>query len=102
MVYIKRLVWDSWNVEHIARHDVTSDEVEEVCHCNPVFRDSYKGRKLVIGPTKLGRMITVALDPEPEMEGVFYPVTAHPASRKERRRYKETKEVDQNEKTKKQ
>ena len=101
MVYIKRLVWDGWNVAHIARHDVTLDEVEEVCHCNPVFRDSYKGRKLVIGPTKLGRMITVALDPEPEMEGVFYPVTAHPASRKERRRYKETKEVDQNDKTKK-
>lgn len=102
MVFIKRLIWDEWNIAHIARHDVTPDEVEEVCHYSPVFRDSYKGRKLVIGPTKLGRMVTVALDPEPDMEDVYYPVTAHPASRKERRRYKEVKEVDQNDKTKKQ
>lgn len=40
------------------------------------------------------RMITVALDPEPGLEDVYYPVTAHPAGRKERRRYKEAKEVE--------
>ncbi len=32
MIVIRRLIWDSWNVAYIARHEVTSDEVEEVCH----------------------------------------------------------------------
>ncbi len=98
MAYIKRLVWDEWNVAHIARHDVRPSEVEEVCQISPVFKDSYKGRQLVIGPTKLGRIITIALDPEPGIVNVYYPVTAHPASRQERRRYKEEKEVEQNDK----
>jgi hypothetical protein len=35
-------------------------------------------------------MLAVILDPE-EAEGVYYPVTARPASRKERRLYLETK-----------
>ena len=32
MIVIRRLIWDSWNITHIARHDVTPDEVEDVCH----------------------------------------------------------------------
>ena len=32
MIVIRRLVWDTWNIVHIARHDVVPDEVEEVCH----------------------------------------------------------------------
>lgn len=101
MVKIKKLVWDEWNIKHISRHDVIPNEVEEVCQGDPVFRSSYKGRKLVIGPTKSGRMVTVALDPEPDLVDIYYPVTAHPASKKERRRYKETKEVEQNDHEKK-
>ncbi|MCL4544783.1 MAG: hypothetical protein M1118_09355 [Chloroflexi bacterium] len=42
------------------------------------------------GPTLLGRMLTVILDPEPEPD-VYYPVTARPASRQERRHYQETR-----------
>lgn len=86
MAYIRHLIWDTWNVVHIARHEVTPEEVEEVCHGRPVFRDSYKGRIIAIGPTAGGRMLTVALDPEEEA-GSYYPVTARAASRKERRRY---------------
>ncbi len=29
MIVIRRLIWNSWNIEHIARHDVTPDEVED-------------------------------------------------------------------------
>jgi hypothetical protein len=25
------LIWDDWNIEHIATHDVTDREVEEAC-----------------------------------------------------------------------
>lgn len=27
---IERLVWDDWNRDHIAKHDVISEEVEEL------------------------------------------------------------------------
>ena len=49
MISIHKLIWDSWNVAHSARHEVTPDEVEAE---------------------------------------VYYPVTARPASIKERRLYK--------------
>ena len=82
---IHRLVWRPHNIAHIARHAVTAREVEEVCR-GPFFAiATYAGRELVIGPTQEGRMLTVVLEPlEP---GVYFPVTARPASRKERQRY---------------
>ena len=74
---------------HIARHRVIWQEVEEACFIAPMFSQTYMGRLRVIGPTHTGRMLTVILDPEGE--GVYYPVTARPGSRKERRRYREAR-----------
>lgn len=91
MVLVKRLVWDEWNATHILRHDVTLEEVEQVCNSEPVVQKAKKGRYLVYGLTRSGRMITVVLDPEPE-EGVYYPVTARPTSKKERKIYREERE----------
>jgi hypothetical protein len=45
----------------------------------------------VVGYTPQQRPLLVVLDPEPQ-EGVFYPVTARTAGRKERQWYKEAKE----------
>jgi uncharacterized protein len=87
MPYIRQLIWDTWNVPHIARHEVTPEEVEQVCHGEPVFSEMYKGRLRMVGPTRAGRMLTAIL--APEGEAIYYPVTARPASRKERRRYQE-------------
>jgi len=78
---------------------VISEEVEDVCHEDPLVQTGKKGRKLIIGPTKEGRMITVILDHEGR--GKYYPVTARDTSRKERRLYKQEKEVKENEKNKK-
>lgn len=89
MIVVHRLIWDAWNVAHIARHDVAPDEVEEVCHSKHVTRQGKKGRLLVVGPTKAKRVLIIVLDPEEDV-GVYYPVTARPASRVERRRYKTT------------
>lgn len=89
MLVIRRLVWDEWNVAHIARHKVIPNEVEEVCHTDPVIQQGKKGRSLVFGPTKTGRMLTVVLDPEGEE--VYYPVTARPVSKRERAIYAEEK-----------
>lgn len=83
VVSVRRLVWDEWNVTHIARHGITPDEVEQVCRGNPVRLQSYKKRIILVGPTQEGKIISVVLDPE--NHGVYYPVTARLASRKERR-----------------
>ena len=87
MISVRRLIWDPWNVAHIARHEVTAEEVEEVCHGEPVVQVGKKGRSLVFGPTLSGRMLTVVLDPESSEEEVYYPVTARPTSRRERAIY---------------
>jgi uncharacterized DUF497 family protein len=92
MISIRRLVWDPGNVAHIARHGVVPTEVEEVCHGDHVVRQGYEGRVILVGPTKAGRSLAIVLEPEPDEPGAYYPVTARPASRKERRRYLDEKE----------
>jgi hypothetical protein len=81
VVSIHKLVWDSWNIAHIARHSVVPEEVEQVCHIDPVVQKGKKGRLLVFGPTETGRILAVILDQEEE-KGAYYPVTAYKASKK--------------------
>ena len=80
MFTLLRLIWDPWNVAHIARHHVTPEEVEEVYHGQPVTSQTYKGRIRVVGPTRRRRMLTVILAPM-EAEGIYYPIAARPADR---------------------
>jgi len=72
-------------VGHIAKHRVTPEEVEEVCHAEPLVFEAKRGRIIGVGPTVDGRVLAVVL--APEGEGVYYPITARPASKKERRLY---------------
>ena len=88
MVFVRELVWDTWNVAHIARHKVTPNEVEETCQGLTHASRTYRGRLRVIGQTATGRMLTVILAPV-QVE-VYYPVTARPASRRERRTYRDS------------
>ncbi len=34
---IDRLIWDAGNINHIARHSVIPEEVEEVCESRKVY-----------------------------------------------------------------
>jgi uncharacterized protein len=95
MAKVRKLIWDAWNKTHIARHGVIPDEVEEVCHGDHEEDEAKKGRLMLIGVTRSGRVLSIVLDPEPEPE-VYYPITARPASRKERRYYKKRKEGGEN------
>lgn len=92
MVHVRRLIWERWNVAHIARHNVSPDEAEEVCHGDPLVLQTYAGRLLLIGRTNTGRMLAVVLGPQGR--SVFYPVTARPASRRERALYQQSKKGD--------
>lgn len=90
MIFVRRLVWDAWNVAHMARHAVIPEEVEQVCHGDFIVRQAKKGRLMVTGATQAGRVLAVILDPEDD-EDVYYPVTARPADRKERQIYRQRK-----------
>ena len=81
MINVQKLIWDSWNIAHIARHNVVPEEVEQVCHINPIVQKGKERRLHIFGPTKAGRMLTVILDPEEE-KGTYYPVTAYKASKR--------------------
>jgi uncharacterized DUF497 family protein len=89
MIVIRKLIWESWNIAHIARHDVTINEVEDVCHGNYITSQTYKGRIRVVGPTSTGRMLTIILAPREEW--AYYVVTAHNANTGEKLRYNELK-----------
>ncbi len=89
-IVVRRLNWDPWNEEHIARHEATTEEVWEVSQSKFIVRDTYQGRLMLIGPTKSGRVLVVILDPLGD--DVYYPITAYAASRKLRRLYSEETE----------
>lgn len=81
MVVVKGLVWDEWNKEHIAKHNISVYEVEEVCHGKYETIESYRKRIQISGLTKKGRRITIILSPENRNlvkygEGIYYPITA--------------------------
>ena len=90
MIFVRRLIWDAWNVAHFARHAVMPEEVEQVCHIDFIVRPSYRERLLVIAPTLAGRVLAAVLVPE-EAEGGYYVVTARPADRKARAIYRREK-----------
>ena len=83
---INELHWNDWNEDHIARHGVAPDEVEEV-----VFHRSYYlariggDRYLVIGRTDGGRLLSIIVDRDDGSN--FFVVTARDAAPKERRLY---------------
>src|SRR2546430_14139014 len=87
------LVWDDFNEAHIwERHQLTRTQVEEVAYGlaeNLYARETYGGRFLVMGPKADKRLMVLIL--APKESGTYYPVSARPADRKERRAYREWK-----------
>ena len=89
MITVDKLIWDEWNIAHIARHNIIPDEVEQVCHGDYTTLETYKGRIVVIGPTERGHTLFIVLAPREAK--VYYPVTARVADRKERAYYQKMK-----------
>ena len=78
MLIIRKLLWDTWNVQHIARHHITLDEVEAICHKDPlILQGQKKGRLVLIGQTEEKRLLGVVL--ETKGQGSYYPITAYDA-----------------------
>lgn len=81
---VSRLDWDEGNEEHIARHAVSADEVEQVCFSSrPLIRKGRQGTRLVYGRTLAGRYLLVVL--RLRGEGIARCITARDMTTKEKR-----------------
>ncbi len=80
--------WNNGNIEHIALHQVTPKEAEQVIEnvpidVNAVLRNG-EMRTIHLGETDAGRVLFVVAT---ERDGMCRVVTARPADRKERALY---------------
>jgi uncharacterized DUF497 family protein len=85
---IKVFVWDRNNLDHIARHGVQKEEVDEVAEGRHGIRKVWKGRYAMRGQTYSGRYLFVILDSLGQ--GRAYPVTAREMTEEEKNRYKKS------------
>jgi uncharacterized protein len=83
---IENLNWDDYNIEHIARHQVTPREVEEVCFSTSIYTRDSPDRYIVSGQSGSGRYLNVVI--EKIGKGLYRPVTAFEMSDKYRQVYK--------------
>lgn len=87
---IREFVWTHDRMEHIARHGVTPEEVEEVCFGRPlVQRAKSEGKNqvfYVLGQTNSGRYLFCVVIQFPQGKG--FPITARPMTTKEKRRFR--------------
>jgi uncharacterized protein len=84
-VKIYELVIEPGREEHIARHQVSIEEVEEVIFGVPFIRKARQERYHIIGQTEAGRYLTVFV--APRGQGVYGLVTARDADDAEHRAY---------------
>lgn len=83
---IRYLKWDRDNIEHIRRHRVTQEEVEEVCKGRFWLRRGRDRRHLFFGQTYAGRYLFLVMR---EVEkGVFRPITARDMTEREKQAYR--------------
>ncbi len=85
------LLWDEWNKEHIQKHQVTPEEVEEAYKNQIKSVIGYENRLLILGKTKKERLLTVVISFEKQKRP--YVVSARDTSRKERRLLNENTET---------
>lgn len=86
---IFELVWPEDRIDHIARHGVLPEEVEDVCFGRGfVQRAKSQGENpvyYILGQTAAGRYLFCVVIQFPDGRG--YPVTARPMTDRERRKY---------------
>ena len=82
---VYELVIEPDREDHIARHSVAVQEVEEVVYGRPFTSKTRERRFRLIGQTDAGRYLTVFLGPRGR--GVYGLITARDATERERHLY---------------
>ena len=83
---ISDLQWDDENVEHIARHSVNPQEVEDICFGSHISNKESNQRYVLSGQTMAGRYLNVVI--ERVGQGLFRPITAFEMSEGYKSRYR--------------
>ncbi len=82
----KAFEWDDENIEHILRHNVIPDEVEEACVNKPYVRKTIDKRYLVYGITDDGKyLIVIGIN---KGKDIFRTITARDMTEREKSLYK--------------
>lgn len=74
--------WHRANIAKLTEHGIAQWEVEELRELNRWVADihfDYPGQVRIIGPTRTGRFVTVALEPS-ESPAVWRPITGWPST----------------------
>jgi len=90
---IQKIIWPREWVDHVARHEVTPEEFEEVCYGkNFVVQANSEGENpvyYVYGQTYAGRYLLCVVIRFPDGNG--FPVTAREMNQTERKRFRKRK-----------
>ncbi|TET67544.1 MAG: hypothetical protein E3J40_03010 [Dehalococcoidia bacterium] len=83
---VNGLEWDDINLEHIGKHNLSPEEIEDACFGRHyAFRVKYK-RMAIFGQTSGGKYIKVIL--EQRHGNTYRPITAFGMKREEQKKYK--------------
>lgn len=81
-IVVKKLIWDEYNVDHVKKHNVTVQEVENTAKSSAVHKRAKKGRYLIIGRAGT-RILSVVINRRGV--GIYYPVSVRDSNKSERR-----------------
>jgi uncharacterized protein len=84
-VWIDLFVWSPRSVEHISRHGVQPDEVDQVLDGDHRTVRTHSGRYLLMGRSSEGRYLVVIFAPLGDGKGLV--ITARDMTEAERRRF---------------
>jgi len=85
---ICKLVWDAWNIEHIARRSISPPDIERLlsnASPRPRFQKSRSGTLAVWGKDESNRYLLVVLARRDG--GVYYPVTSRLMTAREKHQF---------------
>ncbi|MBI2026100.1 MAG: hypothetical protein HYT06_01840 [Candidatus Levybacteria bacterium] len=91
-IKIDELIIEEDRSAHIARYNVTVDEVGEVVKGDYVFIAGKHDRWILIGPTKKRKMLAIVVGRR-EKKNTYGLVATRPAHKKERYFYQEIKQI---------
>ncbi len=80
---IRQIIWDldedaDGNVQHIAEHGITVEEVEDVLYAaEEVVASQSSGRPITFGEASTGKYLAVVFEVVEEEPLAVYPVTAY-------------------------
>lgn len=83
---IDSLYWNDENIEHISKHNVNPQEVEDVCFGTHIIRREGDRRYILSGQSANGRYLNVVI--ERVSKELFRPITAFEMSENYKHRYR--------------